>query len=151
MEKLKLIKDVVVSTKNVVFLANRFPRLISLATSAIFVSGTSGITAILKYKSVNPIVESSQRYIQCTKFSGKNMSKKISESPHPLKNFRPLKNKNKSVADKKFTVCTLENFATNARKKNPYPTENCVIVTVTKLVFVVSIQMSPPEKLRAEN
>ena len=39
-----------------VFLANRFPRLISLPKSAIFVSGTSGITAILKYRSVNPIV-----------------------------------------------------------------------------------------------
>ena len=39
-----------------VFLANRFPRLISLQTSAIFVSGTSGITAILKYRSANPIV-----------------------------------------------------------------------------------------------
>ena len=39
-----------------VFLANRFPRLIILPTSAIFVSGTSGITAILKYRSVNPIV-----------------------------------------------------------------------------------------------
>ena len=39
-----------------VFLANRFPRLISLQTSAIFVSGTRGITAILKYRSVDPIV-----------------------------------------------------------------------------------------------
>ena len=47
--------DVVVSTNHVVFLANRFPRLISLPTSAIFVSGTSGITAILEYRSVNPI------------------------------------------------------------------------------------------------
>ena len=44
------------STNHVVFLANRFPRLISLPTTAIFVSGTSGITAILKYRSVNPIV-----------------------------------------------------------------------------------------------
>ena len=50
------VADVVVSTNHVVFLANRFPRLISLPTSAIFVSGTSGITAILKYRSVNPIV-----------------------------------------------------------------------------------------------
>ena len=47
--------DVVVSTNNVIFLSNRFPRLISLLTSAIFVSGTSGITPILKYMSVNPI------------------------------------------------------------------------------------------------
>ena len=39
-----------------VFLANRFSRLISLLTSAIFVSATSGITDILKYRSVNPIV-----------------------------------------------------------------------------------------------
>ena len=37
------------------FLINRFSRLISLPTSAIFVSETSGITAILKYRSVNPI------------------------------------------------------------------------------------------------
>ena len=44
------------STNHVVFLTNRFPRLISLPTSAILVSGTSGITAILKYRSVNPIV-----------------------------------------------------------------------------------------------
>ena len=49
------IADVVVSTNHVVFLANRFPRLISLLTSAIFVSRASGITAILKYRSVNPI------------------------------------------------------------------------------------------------
>ena len=45
--------DVVVSTNHVTFLANRFPRLISLPTSAIFISGTSGITAILN---VNPII-----------------------------------------------------------------------------------------------
>ena len=38
-----------------IFLTNRFPRLISLPMSAIFVSGTSGITAILKYRRVNPI------------------------------------------------------------------------------------------------
>ena len=49
------VADVVVSTNHVVFLANRFPRLISLPTPAIFVSGTSGITTILKYRSVNPI------------------------------------------------------------------------------------------------
>ena len=53
-DKIK-VEDVVVSTNYVVFLANRFPKLISLPTSAIFVSGTSGITAILKYRSVNPI------------------------------------------------------------------------------------------------
>ena len=46
------VADIVVSTNHVTFLTNRFPRLISLLTSAIFVSGTSGITAILKY--VNP-------------------------------------------------------------------------------------------------
>ena len=42
-------------TNDVIFRANRFPRLISLPTSTIFVSGTSGITAILKYRSVNYI------------------------------------------------------------------------------------------------
>ena len=49
------VADGVVSTNQVVFLANMLPRLISLPTSAIFVSGTSDITAILKYRSVNPI------------------------------------------------------------------------------------------------
>ena len=49
------VADVVVSTNHVVFLTNRFLRRISLPTSAIFVSGTSGITAILRYRSVNPI------------------------------------------------------------------------------------------------
>ena len=39
-----------------IFLTSRFSRLISLPTSTIFVSGTSGFTAILKYRSVNPIV-----------------------------------------------------------------------------------------------
>ena len=47
------VADVVVSTHHVTFLTNRFPRLISLPTSAIFVSGTNGITAILKYRNVN--------------------------------------------------------------------------------------------------
>ena len=67
-------------------------------------------------------VEGLQRYIQCTKFSGKNMTKKISESPHPLKNFRPLKKKrrNPSQIKKKVPVSTLENFVANARKKTPY-------------------------------
>ena len=46
-DKIK-VADVVVSTNYVTFLTNRFPRLISLLTSAIFVSGTSGITAIFK-------------------------------------------------------------------------------------------------------
>ena len=54
-DKIK-VADVVVSTNHVTFLTNRFPRLISLAMSAIFVSGASGITAILKYGSVNPII-----------------------------------------------------------------------------------------------
>ena len=54
-DKIKVV-DVVVSTNHVTFLANRFPRLISLPTSAIFVSGTSGITAISKYRRVNPVV-----------------------------------------------------------------------------------------------
>ena len=49
------IADVVMSANQVTFLASKFPRLISLPTSAIFVSGTSGITAILKYRSVHPI------------------------------------------------------------------------------------------------
>ena len=54
--------DVVVSTDHVIFLTNRFSRLISLQTSIIFVSGTSGITAILKYRSVNPIQSSSSSH-----------------------------------------------------------------------------------------
>ena len=54
------VADVDVSTNHVTFLTTRFPRLISLPTSAIFVSGTSGITAILKYRSVNPIKEDSK-------------------------------------------------------------------------------------------
>ena len=53
-DKIK-VADVVVITNHVTFPTNRFPRLITLPTSAIFVSGTSGITAILKYRSVNPI------------------------------------------------------------------------------------------------
>ena len=48
--------DVVVSTNHVTFQANRFSRLISLLASTIFVLGTSGITAILKYRNVDPIV-----------------------------------------------------------------------------------------------
>ena len=47
--------DVVESTNHMTFQTNRFPRLIILPMSAIFVSGISGITAILKYRSVNPI------------------------------------------------------------------------------------------------
>ena len=43
------VADEVVSTNHMVFLANSFPRRVSLPTSAIFVSGTCGITAILKY------------------------------------------------------------------------------------------------------
>ena len=54
-DKIK-VADVVVSTNHVTFLTNRFPRLINLPTSAIFVSGTSGITVILKYSRVIPIV-----------------------------------------------------------------------------------------------
>ena len=50
------VADVVVSTNRVTILTNRFQRLISLLTSAIFVSGTSGITAILEYRSVNSIL-----------------------------------------------------------------------------------------------
>ena len=62
--------DVIVSTNHVTFLTKRFSRLISLPTSIVFVSGTSGITAILKYRSVNPIVfmvlsgESNTRFLQ---------------------------------------------------------------------------------------
>ena len=44
--------DVVLSTDHVVLLANGFPRLIFMC---IFVSGTSGVTAILKYMSISPI------------------------------------------------------------------------------------------------
>ena len=53
-DKIK-VADLVVSTNHVTFLTNWFPRFIDLLTSAIFVSGTSGITAILKYRGVNPI------------------------------------------------------------------------------------------------
>ena len=49
------VADVVLSTNHVVLLANKFPRLISIVTSTIFVSGTSGITSILKYRRVSPI------------------------------------------------------------------------------------------------
>ena len=52
-EKIK-VADVLVSTNYVTFLTNRFLRLISLPTSTVFDSETSGITAILKYRSVNP-------------------------------------------------------------------------------------------------
>ena len=48
--------DVVVSTNNVIFLTNRFPRLISVPTFTIFALGKSGITAMLINGSVNPIV-----------------------------------------------------------------------------------------------
>ena len=53
-DKIK-VTDIVVSTNHGTSLTNRFPRLISLLTCAMFVSGTSSVTAILKYKSVNPI------------------------------------------------------------------------------------------------
>ena len=53
-DKIK-VADVVLSINHVTFLNNRFPRLISLPTSIIFVLGTSGITAILNHRSVNPI------------------------------------------------------------------------------------------------
>ena len=49
------VADVVVSTNHVTFLTYKFPRLINLPMSAIFVSGTSSITVILKYSCVNPI------------------------------------------------------------------------------------------------
>ena len=42
------VADVVVSRNHVTFLTNRFPRLISLPTSASFILEISGITAILK-------------------------------------------------------------------------------------------------------
>ena len=54
------VADVVVSTNHVIFLTNRLPRLISLPTSAIFISGTSGITAILKYRSKSYTVTNNQ-------------------------------------------------------------------------------------------
>ena len=53
-DKIK-VADVFVSTNHVTFLTNKFPKRISLPTSAIFVSGTSGITAIIKYRCANPI------------------------------------------------------------------------------------------------
>ena len=62
-DKIK-VADIVVSTNHVIFLTNRFPSLISLPLSAIFVSGTSGITAILKYRSVNLIVSKVGNRIQ---------------------------------------------------------------------------------------
>ena len=58
--------DVVLGTDHVVLLANGFPEIDCLRASAIFVSGTSGITAILKYRSVRlykPYIEHSQRFI----------------------------------------------------------------------------------------
>ena len=48
--------DVVVNTNHATFLTTSFSKLISLPSSTIFVSGTSGITAILKYRSVNSII-----------------------------------------------------------------------------------------------
>ena len=54
-EKIK-VADNVVRTNHVIFLTNRFSSLINLPTSVIFVSGKSGIMAILKYRSVYPIV-----------------------------------------------------------------------------------------------
>ena len=54
-DKIKVV-DVFVSTNHVTLLTNRFLRLISLPTSAIFVSRRSSITAILKYRSINPIM-----------------------------------------------------------------------------------------------
>ena len=85
--------------------------------------------------------------LKCTKFSGKNMNKKVKESPHPLKNFRPLEKGNKSVADKKAPVSKLS----YERTQKQLPTANCVIVIDTKLVIAVSIQILRPEKLVAEN
>ena len=58
-DKIK-VANIIVSTNLVTFLNNRLPRLISLLMSAIFVSRTSGITAILEYRSVNPIIVRSQ-------------------------------------------------------------------------------------------
>ena len=54
------------------------------------------------------------------KFSGINMNKKISESPHPLKNFQPLEKRSKSITDKIAPVSTLENFAPNTCKNTSY-------------------------------
>ena len=59
-DKIK-VADVVVSTNHVTFLTNRFSRLISLLTSDIFVSETSGITAILKNRSVNVNVKKKKK------------------------------------------------------------------------------------------
>ena len=57
-DKIK-VSDIVVSTSHMTFLTHRFSSLISLPTTTIFVSGTSGITAILKYRSVNPMSSNS--------------------------------------------------------------------------------------------
>ena len=46
-DKIK-VADVVVSTNHMTFLTNTSPRLISLPTSTIFISGTSSIMTILK-------------------------------------------------------------------------------------------------------
>ena len=54
LDKIK-VADVVVSSNHMTFLTNRLPTLVSLQMAAIFVSGTSGIKAISKYWSVNPI------------------------------------------------------------------------------------------------
>ena len=96
-------------------------------------------------------VESSQRYIQCTKFSEKNVNKKISEFPHLLKIFHTFEKKYKFVADKNFLFLLQNTLLQTHAKKKKIPPANCVIVIVTKLVMVVSIQMSHPEKLGAEN
>ena len=47
------------------------------------------------------------------------MNKKISNSRHPMKNFRPLEKRSKSGADETAPVSTLENIATNAHKNTP--------------------------------
>ena len=76
-DKIK-VADVVVSTNHVTFLTNRFPRQISLPTSTVFVSGTSGITAILKYKSVNPIyLKEKQLYIFYQLDNGNDYTKDV--------------------------------------------------------------------------
>ena len=82
------------------------------------------------------------------------MTKKMSESLHPLKNFRPLKNKNKFAADKNVPVSTLENFATNAppaKKKKTTPYGKLCYSDSHKISYCSEYPISSPEKLGAEN
>ena len=91
------VADVVLGTDHVVFLANGFPRLISILTSAIFVSGTSGILSILKYRSVNPINSTPEDWFVTLKANGTKTRFKIDSGSQVniilKKDYQLLKNK----------------------------------------------------------